>query len=247
MSLWKRVRLLLTVKASGALDEMEDPRQTIEYAYWQQVELLRKVRQGLVEVATGKVGLDRQCSRLRSRVPQLEDQAKRALEAGREDLARLALERKQAALAELEGLDQQVKDVAEDERKLVLAERRMANAVEEFRTRRQVVSARYTAATAQVRANEALTGVSEELAELWQALERAEDKTARMQVRASAIDALVESGVLALPGVIGDQVERELRQLALRRAVDDELARLKGAQPNSPPTSQDAASEDETK
>ena len=239
MSLWKRMRLLLTVKASDALDQVEDPRQTIEYAYWQHVELLRKVRQGLVEVATGKAGLERQCGRLRSRVPQLEDQAKRALDAGREDLARVALERKQTALAELEGLDQQVKDVAGDERKLVVAERRMATAVEEFRTRRQVVSARYAAATAQVRANEALTGVSEELAELWHALERAEDKTARMQVRASAIDALVESGALALPGAIGDQVERELRQLAQRRAVDEELARLKGGPLSLPPAPQD--------
>lgn len=246
MGLWKRMRLLLTVKASGALDQIEDPRQMLEYGYWQQVELLRKVRLGLVEVATGKTGLDRQCARLRSRLPQLEDQAKRALQAGREDLARVALERKQAALAELESLEQQVKDVAEDEAKLVRAEKRMAMAVEDFRTRRDVVSARYTAATAQVRANEALTGVSEELAELWQALERAEDKTARMQVRATAIDALVESGALAMPGVIGDQVERELRQLALRRAVDEELARLKGGQPSLPLASHDEASQDET-
>src|SRR5262249_15630047 len=117
-------------------------------------------------------------------------------------------------------------------------------AVEEFRTRRQVVSARYAAATAQVRASEALTGVSEELAELWHALERAEDKTARMQVRASAIDALVESGALARRGVIGAQGEREFRRRALPRAGEDEMARLKGGQPNLLPTSHDDASDD---
>ena len=227
MALWRRIRLLFSIKASSALDQVEDPRQTLEYAYAQQLELLRRVRRGLVDVATAKTQLERESRRLRARVPQLEDQAQRALDAGREDLARVALSRKQVALAELAGLDAQLQEVTEEERKLSVAEQRMTTAVEDFRTRRDIVAARYTAADARVRVNESLAGVSDELAELWQALQRAEDKTGRMQARASAIDALIESGALALSGPVGDHVERQLREIEAREAVEAELAALK--------------------
>src|SRR5207248_695959 len=59
-----------------------------------------------------------------------------------------------------------------------------------------VVMARYNAAEAQVRINEAVTGVSQEFADLTAALARAEEKTEDMQARASAIDRLVQEGIL---------------------------------------------------
>jgi len=237
MSLWSRFLMLLRIKTSDALDQMEDPRQTLDYAYNQQQELLRKVKQGLVEVATSKRQLEQQSQKLQDRVPVLADQAKRAIGAGREDLARIALQRKQTALGELEGLDKQAAEVAEEERKLTLAEQQLAARVEEFRTRRTTLQARYTAAEAQVRVNEALSGVSEEFAELGMALGRAEEKIERMNARASAIDALIESGTLALPGG-GDLVDRELRELAAGQAVEAELAALKAQlpPPQQPPS-----------
>lgn len=235
MSLWRRILLFFKIKTSAALDRAEDPRQTLEYAYGQQLELLRKVKQGLIEVASSRRQLEQQSLKLRSRVPQLESQASQALRAGREDLARISLQRKQTAFAELEGLDRQVAEVAEEERKLTMAEQQLSARVEEFRTHREVVSARYTAAEAQVRVTEALTGVAGEFAELSMAVGRAEEKAERLQARASAIDALVETGALALPGG-SDAVERELRALAAGKAVEEELAALKAqlGQPQEP-------------
>jgi len=78
-------------------------------------------------------------------VPQLEDQAKRALGAGRDDLARIALERKRSAVAELEGLSAQIAEVGAEEKRLAGQERSLRVRIEEFRTHRDVVSARYTA------------------------------------------------------------------------------------------------------
>ncbi len=220
--------MLLRIRTSAALDQAEDPREVLDYAYSQQLELLRKVKQGLVDVTTSKAQLQRQAEKLRARLPYLEDQARRALAASREDLARLALERKQTAMAELQGLESQTAEVAEEQRKLTLAEQQLAARIEEFRTRRESVAARYTAAQAQVRVNEALTGVSGELADLSMAVGRAEEKTERLQARASAIDALLEGGALALPaGASGDAIERELRQISAGQAVEAELAALK--------------------
>src|SRR5947208_11356240 len=118
MSLWRRLRLLLNTELSSALDRAEDPRQVLDYAYNQQQELLVTLRRGLVDVATAKEQLAQQARRLETRIPQLDDQARRAVTAGRDDLARVALERKRLALAEMDGLHQQVADAEADQHPL---------------------------------------------------------------------------------------------------------------------------------
>src|SRR3990172_1361225 len=163
MGLFSRAMTLIKTKINDLLERSEDPRQTLEYSYERQRELLQQVRRGLVEVATSKARLGLKAQKIRDQVPKLDDQARRALAAGREDLARVALQRKQVAQAELTGLEQQTNDVLGEEQKLTMAEQRLQAKIEAFRTRREVVSARYTAAEAQVRINEALSGVSEEL------------------------------------------------------------------------------------
>lgn len=227
MGLLRRISLLFRTKSGAALDRLEDPRQTFDYAYGQQQELLLKVQRGLVEVASSKVLLERQAKKLHAGVPRLEEQADRALSLGREDLARVALQRKQTTLAELEGLETQVAEVGEEEARLSQAQQQLAARIEEFRTRRTVVSARYTAAESRVRVAEALGGISGELAELNLALGRAEEKTERLQARASALDSLIDADALALPATGGDKLERELRQLATGQAAEKELAALK--------------------
>jgi phage shock protein A len=226
MGLWSRLRLLFSTKASSALDRAEDPRQVLDYAYTQQQQLLVKLRQGLVEVATSKQQLERQLKKLEARVPQLDDQAKRAVGAGRDDLARIALERKRSAQAEIEGLTVQIAEVGAEERRLAGQERSLQVRIEEFRTHRDVVSARYSAAEAEVKVKEALSGVSGELAELGMAVGRAEEKADRLQARAQALDSLADLGSLQ-PAGSGDYVEAELRRVTSGAEIDDELARLK--------------------
>jgi phage shock protein A len=226
MGLWSRFALLFRSRTSAALDRAEDPRETLDYAYAQQQELLRKVRQGLIEVATSKKQLEHQTRQIESRIPQLEDQARRALAAGREDLARRSLQRRETAATEVTSLRQQVAELAQEEEKLTQTEQALGARIEEFRGRRSMMSARYTAAEAQVRVNEALTGVSGELAELGMALGRAEEKTDRMQARAAALDAFIDPSALNLPGS-GDDVEYELRKVASERAVEKRMEALR--------------------
>jgi phage shock protein A len=226
MGLWSRLRLIISTKASSAMDRAEDPRQVLDYAYGQQQLLLVKLRQGLVEVATSKQQLERQSKKLASRVPQLDEQARRAIGAGRDDLARIALERKRTALAEIEGLTTQVAEVDAEEKRLAGQERALQVRIEEFRTHRDVVSARYSASEAEVKVKEALSGVSGDLAELGMAVGRAEEKADRLQSRARALDSLVDIGALQ-PAGGGDYVETELRRLTSGAEIDDELERLK--------------------
>ncbi len=227
MGMLGRMSLFVRARVSSLLDRAEDPRQTLDYAYAQQQELLRQVRQGLIEVATSKSLLEQQAHRLEEQVPRSERQAARALAAEREDLARIALERKQAAQAELAELELRLAEVGAEERKLGQAEQRLAASVEEFRRRRASLGARYTAAEAQARIMESLTGVSREFAQIGAAIGRAEERIERMQARASAIHALIDRGSIIGPGVGLDPLERELRELSANAAVEQELAALR--------------------
>jgi phage shock protein A len=222
-----RIALFFNVKTSAALDQVEDPREILDYAYGQQQVHLRTVKRGLIEVAAARRQLDHQAERLRARVTQFDEQARRALRSNREDLARSVLARKQTTLAEIRALDEQVAEMTREEERLRLADRQMAQRVERFRVHRTVASARYAAAEAQVTVGEALAGiVGDEEVELSLAVERSEEKIDRLHARAVAIDALTESGAL-LQASGEDPLERELNEVTNAEAVEAELAAMR--------------------
>ena len=161
-------------------------------------------------------------------MPKLDEQARQALSAGREDLARAALERKAFAQQQLQGLDGQIADLEQQQDKLSESEKRLAAKVEAFRTQKETIKAQYSAAEAQVKIGEAATGIGDEMADTGLAIERAQDKTEEMQARAAAVDELVESGTLEDYTSTGTNLDRELAKVSASQQVDQELERLKG-------------------
>lgn len=226
MTLRSRVQFLFQMKSNAALDALEDPVQVMNYGLEAQRELLAKIQAGLIEVATSRQRLARQLESLQQRIPYLETQARRGIEAGREDLARISLERKQLALAEIGRLEQHIAELAGEETRMASASRQISTRIEHYSTRRAVSIARYQAATAQVRVSEGMTGFTGELVDLSAAIARAEERTEQMQARASAFDALLASGAVEI-ALGGDAVELELQNLASAQSVDAELAQLK--------------------
>jgi len=198
--------------------------------------MLQNVKRGIVEMVTNKRRLQLQAEKVRASISNVENQARQAMAAGREDLARVALQRKQAALIELEGLDQQITQLEGEQEKLVQAEQRLVAKVESFRSRKEIIKAQYNAAQAQVRIGSALSGISEEMGDVQLAVERAEHKTEDMRAKASAIDELADSGVLddQLSVGSGDALSRELAQLTADQNVEDELAALRTSLPSGP-------------
>ena len=228
MGMMSRMATIVKSKMNRVMDNAEDPRETLDYSYEKQLELLRNVKRGVVEMVTAKRRLEMQASKVQANRTTLDSQARQALDAGREDLARIALERKQAAVMELQGLDQQIADMEIEQEKLTNAEKRLQAKVQAFRTKKEVIKAQYNAAQAQVRIGSALSGVSEEMGDVSLAIERAENKTENMRARAGAIDELAEAGVLDDPvGGSKDDISRELEKLTSATNVEVELAALK--------------------
>ena len=161
--------------------------ETLEYSYQKQVEQLQNVKKGIADVVTAKKRLQLQEETLRQQVMKLHTQARQAVAAGQEDLARTALERKNVAQTELQSLDQQVTQLEDQQDQLTQSEQKLRAKIEQFRTRKEVIKAQYSAAEAQVRISEAATGVGEEMADVGLAMQRALDKTENMKARASAV------------------------------------------------------------
>lgn len=228
MGLLRRLILQMRIWLKALTAPAADPRQTFAYAYQRQRELLQNVQQALVSIAAAKERLEAKTAETQQKLPRLEEQARRSLIARREDLARLALQRRQIAAMELRALEDQVREIQQEEQRLTIVEQRLAAQIEAFHARQEVIAARYSAAEAQVRVTEALTGLSQELSDLGLALEEAEQKAQRMQARASAIDQLVEAGVLEVPTLQpGDEVVRQFAQLDVSRTVEEQLAALR--------------------
>ena len=228
MSLMKRMSMIFRAKATKAIDRAEDPRETLDYSYQKQLELLQKVRRGVADVATSRKRVELQTAQLEQQGNKLRDQAEKALRVGREDLPREALTRRSGLEQQLVDLRTQHAALQGEEEKLTLASQRLQAKVESFRTRKETIKATYTAAEAQTRINEAFSGISEEMGDVGLAVQRAEDKTAQMQARAGAVDELIASGALDdASGQPNDDIARELNALSAGSDVESELAAMK--------------------
>jgi phage shock protein A len=227
MGLLGRAGEIIRAKFSALLNRAENPQETLDYSYEKQLESLQNVKRGVADVVTAKKRLELQTQQLEQNVVTLDTQARQALAAGREDLARQALERKSGIQQQLQDLDTQVKGLQDQQEKLVASEKQLSARIEQFRSQKEVIKAQYSAAEAQVRIGEAATGIGREMDNTGLAIQRAKDKTEQMQARASAIDELVTSGDLEELGSTKTQLDRELSQLASQQQVDRELEQMK--------------------
>ncbi len=246
MSMMKRISTIFRAKANRALDAAEDPRETLDYSYQRQLEMLTKVRRGVADVATSRKRIELQRNQLQTQAGKLTEQAQKALGMGREDLAREALTRKSALTGQIADLEAQHAQLQGEEEKLTLASQRLQAKVESFRTRKETIKATYTAAEAQTRIGEAFSGISEEMGDVGMAVQRAEDKTQAMQARAGAIDELIASGALDDASSVnrGDDISRELESMSAQSDVEAELAALKGNAPQAIDAPEAPAQED---
>lgn len=228
MSLLRRSTSLVKSWLGAFLAPAEDPRRTYADTFEQQRLLLVQVRQALHETIALQRQLESRINKQQAIVPDLEQKARQALLAGREDTARLALQRRQITSLELQAMSAQVHEVQKEEQRLAMVEQRITTQLEVLSAKQQMLAARYSAAEAQVRLNESLSNVSDEMTDLGLTLEQAEQKVDTMQARAAAIHELIETGALEYSGIpMNDPVFHPLSQLEVAQAVESQLDLLK--------------------
>jgi phage shock protein A len=225
-----RLSTLIRAKISKLLDRAEDPAETLDYAYEKQLEQIQVIRKGIVDVVAAKKRLQSHATTLEQKVGKLDIQARTAVRVGRDDLARMAIERKQLIIVESGSLSQQIAELEHQQQQMVASESQLRTKLEAFRSRKEVIKAQYSAAEAQVRISEAAHGIGSDMADVGLAMQRAIDKTETMRARADAVQELEAAGTFEDLTAIAppqDDIDRALAQLGAGNAVDADLARLK--------------------
>jgi phage shock protein A len=223
-----RISTVVKQKVNTLLDRYEDPKEALDYSYVKQTEMLNKLRRDIAEVITAKKRLEMQKAKLWDNIRTLDEQSRRALDSDKEDLAKLALQRKNANMLQAQALEKQVREMQSEQQKLEDTERRLSAKVEEFKSKKEVIKAQYSAAEAEVRIKENVTGISEEMTDVGISMSKAEEKTEKMRAKSQALDEMIDSGVLTdYTSSKDDVIEKELEETTAQRSVEDELAKLK--------------------
>jgi phage shock protein A len=232
-----RISTLIKAKISKLLDRAENPGETLDYAYEKQLEQIQVIRKGIVDVVTAKKRLQSHAATLEQQAQKLDIQARTAIRVGRDDLARMALERKQLIIVESGSLSQQIAELEHQQEQMIVSESQLRAKIEAFRSRKEVIKAQYSAAEAQVRISEAAHGIGGDMADVGLAMQRAVDKTETMRARANAVQELEAAGTfddLTSIGPPQDDIDRALAQLGTGSTVDADLARLKAELDRTP-------------
>lgn len=231
MSLFEHLKLFGNIKVENALQKAEDPAQVFNYSYTKQLEQLQQLRQGLVSVVQNEKHVEMLEAQVEAQSNRLQQQAMQAMQQNREDLARMALQRKEALITQADGYKQQLEQLKAQHQKIEMLVQQAEQRISTFKIQKDMVESQYQAAQASVHIGEVATGLSKESTEMNLAMQRAQDKVMQMQSRATAIDALLDSGTLGDQGLLsgGDatDLDHQLAKISAEHNVDEELAAMR--------------------
>jgi predicted nucleic acid-binding protein len=117
-----------------------NPAETLDYSYEQQVEMLRRIRRGVVDCDSSRKRVERQMTALAESSGELERRADEARAAGQHDLAQESLARKNAVEAELGELRDQHQSLRQQTDRLAAASQRLQAKIDAYARRRQKVA-----------------------------------------------------------------------------------------------------------
>ena len=200
-----------------------DPHADLERAHQQQLRLLDEVRRSVDEVTEARRRMQERADLNTRRSAEHEAQAAAHMRAGREDLARVALERKRLAMAQSGEFERELSALGKEQTQLLRAEARLEAKIEAFEMRRDVLRSQRASAEAQARMSEMYGGVSEESRDVAFTLQRIETHTTDLRSRGAALDQMLDDGLV--DGVEDPQTRFD-RRLELAE-VEDDLERLR--------------------
>lgn len=228
MSVFRRFTNIFQEKANAALDRAEDPSQAIDLSYQQLLEQQQKLRTALVQAQTGEKRLENQAKELDTRIAKLNDSAKQAMQAGREDLATQALTQGETLQQQRGALGPQIQTMTGQIQRMQQALQQYQQKVQAFAAQRESMKAQYEAAKATSTAGDTMAGIGEHTSDAAMMMQRAQDKIARTQAHADAVDSLLASGALDTQNLTGGSpVEDQITATVVDSNVQAKLAALR--------------------
>ena len=229
MSLLRRLTTTLSEKANELLDRFDDPGEALDYAYQHFLEQLGRVREAVTHLAIAQQHLVLQSARLEDCAAELEAQAREAVKAGRDDLAREALARRSVIRSGLVSLASERDQLSDEQQRFIDAAGLLESRVEILSTRKESMKASYAVTGSKAEIEEAIAKIRDDVANVSVTVQRAENKSAQLRAQSGRLEALLASGALRDLASSPESIGTELRQARGSEDVERELATIKRA------------------
>ncbi len=227
MSLFSRFNNIIAAQANKFLNAAEDTDAALELSYETMLSNLQETKRHLADVVAEQITLERQINAQQQGIFRYEQDARLAMQAGREDLARRALTEKSGQEARLQTILASHEHVMQQADKLKSFQMKLTDRIDQFRTQKEVLKAEHQAAAAQIKATESLAGIGSGLGNANDTIRRAQEKTQLLSAKAEAMERLMDEGALNGPGDQQGQISHEIEQLRLTNDVDAQLAKMR--------------------
>lgn len=220
MSVLARFSKIISANVNSMIDRMEDPEKMIDQYLRDMMEDLAEVKESTAGVMAEETRSKRAVDENEAEVNKYQQLAKKALEAGNEDDARVFLSKKQELENVGAGLSTAYASAHENAAKMRQMHDKLASDIETLRNRRAMIKGKISVAEAQGKINEATQSVSKSQGAM-SSFERMEDKANRMLDEANAMSELNSEP-------IDKAKDLEAKYASQTTAsVEDELARMK--------------------
>jgi phage shock protein A len=217
MSIFARMSDIFKANINDLLDKAEDPEKMIKQMVIEMEEAVSKAAMAVGQAIANEKMLQKQTDDKKKAVDEWQKKALQAVNAGRDDLARQALEKKNGfskAAADLEPLAIEAKNTSVNLRAQL---DKLRAKLEEVRLRQNTLIARSQAAKAKKQIAASVSGIGDDA---FANFDKYEQKIIKQESEAEALSELAGQST---------QLEDEFAKLGTSSAVDDELAQLKAS------------------
>jgi phage shock protein A len=221
MGFFSHLLMFFHIKAHTTLDKAEDPAQIMDHTYQKQHTQLQQIRRAIVEVITNQKRLQLQQKQIVTKVSHLSAQARQALLANREDLARLALKRQEQLVPQLHNYEPQIAQLQGLAERLIAMERDTTSHIEALRTQQELIKTQYNIAQIQIKAHEINNNISDKMNEMHQTILKAQEKVLTIQARSQAMETLITQET------VGDMPDREHQKTIAEQRIELQLQAMK--------------------
>ena len=217
MGLFQRLKDLLEANITDLISKAEDPEKLLNLYIERATEELKKFNLQVNRAVADQLTLRQRIEASQKEIESWNTQAKVAVSQNRDDLAKIALERRKTAENNLLDYQGQLVDQEKAVEELRANYRLLEEKLNKARSERDQLVIRQRRAEAMKQANEAVQEVAGATA--FSDFDRMKDKVSRLEAEAQASRVSVESSV--------EDEFVKLKKSADALAVDDELAKIK--------------------
>lgn len=220
MSILNRFTDILSANINAVIDRMENPEKMIDQYLRDMMDDLAEVKQSTAGIMAEEKRAKREVDQNEAEVKKYEELAKKALEAGNEDDARVFLSKKQEIENVGAGLATAYASAHENAVKMRQMHDKLAEDIEKLRQRRAMIKGKMSVAKTQEKLNDVTQNVSKSQSAMG-SFQRMEDKANRLLDEANAMSELNSEPI----DKAKDLEEKYASQTSA--AVEDELTRMK--------------------